>query len=216
MDSPHLFCMAVDGSLLAPKTRFDWLSKDEERLLAAIGSTRRRAQFAAGRWLLHHAAREVFGTAKYRLDVVDERPVVTLEGTRTPAAVSLSHSGDVVVCGLAPSGLLGVDVERVRPRKQWDGLADFALHPDERSRLAELPEAARWQGFYRVWTLKEALAKALGVGLALPFNRISFSAQNRIDSAPADGEFADGAWNFCTPELGAGYAAAAAWRQADS
>jgi 4'-phosphopantetheinyl transferase len=216
MDSPHLFCMAVDGSLLAPKTRFDWLSKDEERLLAAIGSTRRRAQFAAGRWLLHHAAREVFGTAKYRLDVVDERPVVTLEEARAPAAVSLSHSGDVVLCGLAPSGLLGVDVERIRPRKQWEGLARFALHPAELRRLADLPEAARWQGFYRLWTLKEALAKALGVGLALPFNRISFSAQNRVDSAPPGEQFADGAWNFYTPQPGSGYAAAAAWREAGS
>jgi 4'-phosphopantetheinyl transferase len=141
---------------------------------------------------------------------------VTLDGAPAPAAVSLSHSGDVVICGLAPSGLLGVDVERVRPRKQWDGLAEFALHPSERRRLDELPDAARWRGFYRLWTLKEALAKALGVGLALPFNRISFSADNQIDAAPPGGEFDAGVWNFYTPQLGHGYAAAAAWREARS
>jgi 4'-phosphopantetheinyl transferase len=197
MEKPALFCMELDKSLLVP-------------------ATRRRAQFAAGRWLLHHAAREVFGAAKYLVEVVDERPVVTLEGARAPAAVSLSHSGEVVLCGLAPSGLLGVDVERIRARKQWDGLAEFALHPSELRRLAELPDAARWRGFYRIWTLKEALAKALGVGLALPFNRISFSAENRVESAPPGEEFADGVWNFYTPQLGSGYAVAAAWREAGS
>jgi 4'-phosphopantetheinyl transferase EntD len=193
MEKPALFCTELDHSTLASVTR-------------------RRAQFEAGRRLLHHAAREVFGAATYRVEVVDERPVVTLEGAPAPAAASLSHSADVVICGLAASGLLGVDVERIRPRKQWEGLAEFALHPDESRRLEELPDADRWQGFYRVWTLKEALAKALGVGLALPFNRISFDAQNRIEAAPSGAEFANGVWNFYTPQLGSGYAAAAAWR----
>jgi 4'-phosphopantetheinyl transferase len=195
MEKPQLFCVELDSSAL-------------------VSAPRRRAQFEAGRRLLHHAAREVFGAAKYVVEVVDERPVVTLDGAPAPAAVSLSHSGDVVICGLAPSGLLGVDVERIRPRKHWDGLAEFALHPSELRRLAQLPDAARWPGFYRVWTLKEALAKALGVGLALPFNRISFSAENRVESAPPGEEFADGVWNFYTPQLGSGYAAAAAWRDA--
>jgi 4'-phosphopantetheinyl transferase len=197
MEKPALFCIELDPSARAP-------------------GTLRRAQFAAGRSLLHHAAREVFGAAKYRVEVADERPVVTLEGAGAPAAVSLSHSADVVVCGVARAGLLGVDVERIRPRKQWEGLAEFALHPSELRRLEELPEAARWRGFYRAWTLKEALAKALGVGLALPFNRISFDAQNRIEAAPPGEEFADGVWNFYTPQLGSGYAAAAAWREASS
>jgi 4'-phosphopantetheinyl transferase len=197
MEKPPLFCVDLDPVLRA-------------------GTTRRRAQFEVGRRLLHHAAREIFGTAKYSVEVVDERPVLTVKGARAPACVSLSHSGDVVMCGLAPSGLLGVDVERIRPRKHWEGLAEFALHPSELRRLVKLPDAARWPGFYRVWTLKEALAKALGVGLALPFNRISFDAQNRIESAPPGEEFADGVWNFYTPQLGSGYAAAAAWREASS
>jgi 4'-phosphopantetheinyl transferase len=150
------------------------------------------------------------------VEVLDERPVVTLEGAPAPAAASISHSGDVVICGLAASGLLGVDVERIRPRRQWEGLAEFALHPTELRQLEELSDAERWPAFYRVWTLKEALAKALGAGLGLPFNRISFDAQNRIEAAPSGAEFANGAWNFYTPQLGGGYAAAAAWREGSS
>jgi phosphopantetheinyl transferase len=197
MEKPALFCAELDDSELA-------------------SATRRRAQFEAGRKLLHHAAGEIFGAARYVVEVLDERPVVTLEGAPAPAAASISHSGDVVICGLAASGLLGVDVERIRPRRQWEGLAEFALHPTELRQLEELSDAERWPAFYRVWTLKEALAKALGAGLGLPFNRISFDAQNRIEAAPSGAEFANGAWNFYTPQLGGGYAAAAAWREGSS
>jgi 4'-phosphopantetheinyl transferase len=209
--------MAIPPAFVGADAEPAWLSGEEKTARAAMGSLRRRAQFAAGRWLLHHAGTFVLGrNARYRVQLTEERPFLAIEGAKAPMAASLSHSGDRVLCALAPSGLVGVDVERIRARKRWDELASFALHPAERERLDGLEGEARWQGFYRVWTLKEAMAKALGVGLALPFNRIAFSADNRIDSAPGGREFARGAWHFYTLALGADYAAAAAWRHGEA
>jgi len=214
---PHVFAMAIPPEFVGTAAAPEWLSAEEKAALAAMGSPRRRAQFAAGRWLLHHAGTLVLGgNSRYRVQLVEERPFLAIEGAEAPMAASLSHSGDRVLCALAPAGLVGVDVERIRARKRWDELASFALHPAEREHLDALEGEARWQGFYRVWTLKEAMAKALGVGLALPFNRIAFSADNRIASAPREEEFTDGIWHLYTLALGAGYAAAAAWREAGS
>jgi 4'-phosphopantetheinyl transferase len=147
------------------------------------------------------------------VQLVDARPFFVLEGAEGRLAASLSHSGDRVLCAIASAGLVGVDVERIRPRKEWDELASVVLHPAERERLEALEGEPRWQGFYRIWTLKEAMAKALGVGLALPFNRIAFSADNRIDPASREQEFTRGNWHFYTLGLGPDYAAAAAWRE---
>jgi 4'-phosphopantetheinyl transferase len=181
--------------------------------LEQIGSPTRRAQFEAGRWLLHHAAREAFGGANYRVELRDERPVVTVEGASAPAAVSLSHTGDYVLCGIAASGLLGVDVELVRPRKQWEGIAEFALHPAERRRLSGLPDRDLWPAFYRLWTLKEALAKALGVGLAMPFSDVCLSDEARIEEAPVGHGLTERAWNLRPLEAPTGMAAAVAWSE---
>jgi len=211
---PRLFAMAIPSSLRRGTRHPEWLSDAENAAMAAMGSATRRAQFAAGRWLLHHCARKALGEGvRYRLRLIDERPFLSVDGAREPIAASLSHSADQVLCAIAPSGLVGVDVERIRPRNEWDQLAAFVLHPAERSRAEASTEAARWRGFYRVWTLKEALAKALGVGLALPFNRILFSDDNRIAEAPRAPEFAEGLWHFYTPAVGAEYATAAAWRE---
>ena len=214
---PHVFAMVVPPAFLAADAELEWLSTEEKSARAAMGSARRRAQFAAGRWLLQHAGRFVLGdSARYRVQLVDERPFLAIEGAAARVAASLSHSGDRVLGALATAGLVGVDVERIRPRKEWDELASFALHPAERERIDALQGAARWRGFYRAWTLKEAMAKALGIGLALPFNRISFSTDNCIEAAPRGDGLMDGIWHFYTLELGAEYAAAAAWREASA
>src|SRR5258706_13697182 len=207
---PQVFAMAIPPSLRRGMRRPEWLSEAENPAMSAMGSATRRAQFAAGRWLLHHCARRVLGEgARYRLQLIDERPFIAFDSARAPMAASLSHSRDQVLCAIAPTGLVGVDVERIRPRNEWDQLAAFVLHPAERARAEAATDVARWRGFYRVWTLKEAMAKALGVGLALPFNRILFSEDNRIVEASRAPEITEGVWHFYTPAVGAEYAAAA-------
>ena len=118
-----------------------------------------------------------------------------------------------MLCGIARSGRLGVDVERIRPRRDWEGLAQVVLHPLEREELGLLSENLRWTGFYRAWTLKEALGKALGVGLALPFDRIRVSAEGRLEEGAAIAGLSAARWRFRTLDAGPGLAAAVAWSE---
>jgi 4'-phosphopantetheinyl transferase len=114
---------------------------------------------------------------------------------------------------VAERGALGVDVEQCLPRRcGWAALAGRALHPVERARLEALPESARWRGFYQSWTLKEALAKALGVGLALPFEEIAFSSACRIEAAPDGHGVTVADWRFSMPDVGVAAVAAVAWK----
>lgn len=166
-------------------------------LLAERGA-RRRVQSASARQLLRYAAEQTFG------------PGCKIESI---PATSISHSGNVVLCGLAREGRLGVDVERIRPRKDWEGLAGAVLHRVERQELAALSENLRWAGFYRAWTFKEALGKALGIGLALPFHRILISQEGLLEEGSGIAGLSGAHWQFRALDAGPGFAAAVAWSE---
>ncbi|MFF8806328.1 4'-phosphopantetheinyl transferase family protein [Streptomyces omiyaensis] len=88
------------------------------------------------------------------------RPAV--EGPPGAPHFSLSHSGDVVLIGIA-ARTVGVDVEGF-PKAATVREVTPALHPLERAEITaagETPEA-----FARVWSRKEAYLKGLGIGMA--------------------------------------------------
>lgn len=78
---------------------------------------------------------------------------------------SLSHSAGHAALLLAPAGMrLGVDLEALRPR-DYLRIARFAFHEQELSALEASAGEARSELFYVLWTLKEALGKALQLSL---------------------------------------------------
>ncbi len=86
---------------------------------------------------------------------------------------NLSHSGERAIVAVTRSGRLGVDVEETRAVRWMLRIAERRFAPDERRRLLDAPEGKRTETFLRLWTAKEALAKALGVGLGVPFRSFS-------------------------------------------
>jgi 4'-phosphopantetheinyl transferase len=62
---------------------------------------------------------------------------------------------------------LGIDVERIKPAAIWP-MAERVFSVQEVAALRALPAAHQLDAFYRGWTRKEAYAKALGTGFALP------------------------------------------------
>jgi phosphopantetheinyl transferase len=190
----------------------DWLTPAEADRAAAIARPERRAQFVTGRWLLRYAAARVFGGDGYRLDCIEGRPVI-MAAEPGPASLSLSHSGGLVVCAAGRVQALGVDVEQIRPRGEWSTLSAWTLHPRERARLEGFGEAQRWRAFYQAWTFKEALAKALGVGVfGLAFDCIEVSEDGLLEQTPPDERLRLGDWRLCPLRVGEGFAAAVAWR----
>jgi 4'-phosphopantetheinyl transferase len=78
---------------------------------------------------------------------------------------SLSHARSMVACAWAPGGLLGIDVEEIPDREPDGVLLAACCSPEEIARLRALPAPDRSLEFTRLWTLKEAVAKARGAGL---------------------------------------------------
>jgi 4'-phosphopantetheinyl transferase len=76
---------------------------------------------------------------------------------------NMSHSGDMVLVALARSEV-GVDVEYRDANIHIDAIGKMVLTDAEREYLHDFDGDARIRVFYRFWTSKEAVAKAMGVG----------------------------------------------------
>lgn len=81
-----------------------------------------------------------------------------------PLEISAGSSGDIAVLGLAMHLRLGVDVECPREVSAFD-LGAVALTARERAHLDEARHEERSALLLRCWTRKEALLKAVGLGL---------------------------------------------------
>lgn len=98
--------------------------------------------------------------------------------------VSLSHADAVVAAALSWDAPVGVDVERLRPLADRGALARTALSATERQAVEELPAALRDAQVLRFWTRKEAVAKALGTGLATNLRGIVTTARGAVVALP--------------------------------
>ena len=121
---------------------------------------------------------------------------------------NLSHSGEWVVLALARGFEVGVDIEQVKPVQDRAALAAGFFHPRER----EAGDAMTDEQFLRVWTRKEALSKAIGLGLGLAPDSFAVSGPGReaavVDLPPPHGPAAR--WRLLDLPAPTGYVAAAA------
>jgi len=95
-------------------------------------------------------------------------------------AFNLSHSAQLAVLATAPSGDIGVDIERLQPMADMDLLAAHHFTAAEQAELAALPAGARTRAFLLGWTRKEACMKAAGCGLQVEPSGI----ETGLSSAP--------------------------------
>lgn len=140
-----------------------WSRSEDRDYCQRRAFVRAQNESLLGRALLRALLRESVGADRYFFQQ-DGRGKLSVQGAPGGVSpdVSLSHSRGMVLAGVSLSGPLGVDIETHRPRA-FAQLADFAFGPLERSRVREMGAGE----FYRIWTLREAIAKATGEGLAM-------------------------------------------------
>lgn len=95
---------------------------------------------------------------------------------QVPLAFNLSHSGNTAILAISQERLLGVDVEQWQRPRNYLALAEHFFAPQESAWLRSLTEAEQAIQFYRLWTLKEALLKAQGCGIANNLAQLCFVA----------------------------------------
>jgi len=138
-----------------------------------------RRSFVAAHALTRHMLARVGGrdARAWRFDSgADGKPHILSLPPDSRLGFNLSHTARMVAAAVTRAGDVGIDVEAVdRAPPDIMAFADAHFAPDEAAGLRALPDdRSIRERFMRLWTLKEAVVKATGRGLAQPLNAFSF------------------------------------------
>ena len=133
-----------------------------------------RAAHALARFALSSCETSVPPDAWVFEETAQGRPEISA-GHGVPALrFNISHTRSVVACIVTRGLDCGVDVESINCCSDHHDLDRSVLAPSELSAFAAVADTKHPTLFCRYWTLKEAYAKALGLGMSLAFDRTAF------------------------------------------
>jgi 4'-phosphopantetheinyl transferase len=168
-----------------------------------------RPEARSGSLLAHAALRALLArqTARRRwVFQFDPSGKLRVKATDSAAAadVSVAHTKGMAACAVSHIGPIGIDLEAHRPRAH-EAIARYGFGTKEQAIIARQGAAA----FYRIWTLREAMGKATGQGLAL-----ATDGRDHIEARPEQGCWImhqqTGIWRLAHYVLEAGYSLALA------
>ncbi len=130
-----------------------------------------------------------------------------------PLQFNLAHSGNLALAAITREVEAGVDLERHRSEIAGEAIARRFFSPAETAWLLGLAEAARLDGFYRIWTAKEAFVKAHGAGLGFGLQEFTVAVGERWEVVEVRGDQEEARrWSLWRLDPGEGYTGAAAVR----
>lgn len=154
-----------------------YLSEDERERAARFVFARDRDRYVVGRGRLRRILSE-------RCDVPPGKIRFSYGAHGKPAIAggpnfNLSHSGGWAALALCAGNKveLGLDIEVHRPIDE--SVVEHYFSATERIALDGLAVDLRETGFFRCWTRKEAVLKAIGSGMALPLDAFDVTLDPR-------------------------------------
>lgn len=124
---------------------------------------------------------------------------------------NLAHTPGLALLVVTREGPLGVDAERIRRTERAMDVARAFFSPVEVASLTPLSDDERQLAFLRCWTRKEAVVKALGLGLSVPLDAFDVSVGEHAALIATRSSFpGSGSWQLHDLPLPAGYVGALA------
>ena len=181
------------------------LSIGERARADALWRAEDRRDYVAAHALLRRALASTTGRGPEEL--VFERdalgkPFLAQAGQAPPRDFSLSHSAGLVACAISAAHAIGIDVEAINGAIDVSRIAARYFTVEEATALVRCPVEDRAWRFFELWTLKEALLKAAGIGPATTLDRVSFRVNGgRVHLVSAPPEIGM-AWTLALIDIG--------------
>ncbi len=150
------------------------LDQTEHSRAALMSNKARHEHFIAGRALLRHclsaAAADTVQPAEWQF-VNGAHGKPSVKSSLPQLHFSISHADGLIAVAISPVGQLGIDLELVTDARDNSPTVDQLTHR-EQAWLHQHGEADRWSAFLKLWTAKEAVSKATGLGCGVDFHDI--------------------------------------------
>ena len=175
----HIWKIALDDPALKPEDLYnDILSEDERERADRFRFSEYGNRFIAARACL----RKILGTYcnTKPSDIVFEynehgKPGIPEGSNLEEIQFNLSHSGDLALCAITKERAVGIDIEFLRQVTRPEKILERFFSDRERAYYYSQPESMKIRAFLKLWTIKEALSKALGTGFSSQLKEIDLS-----------------------------------------
>lgn len=171
----HLFRFEKNPSFYSTFDFLSLLSSEESYRYSSLKNESRQREFLWSRLLLRSLLSSYLDRETKTIQISYQakgKPFVENAGLY----FNLSHSGDLIACSFARAEV-GIDIEKmeetVKVQERCALLAKSYFSSDEQVYLFDQSPESWTSTFFRIFTLKEAYAKALGRGLSLPFDQFT-------------------------------------------
>ena len=158
--------------LLTPPERAQWQRFRFARLRHQYLITRALVRTTLSRYIDIEPRNWQFSKNEYG------RPEIMTGENIEPLRFNLSHTTDLIICGVILKSDIGVDVENMKRNGTTVEIANRFFSPQEVKDLSSIPEKQQLARFFDYWTLKESYIKARGMGLSLPLEQFTFHISN--------------------------------------
>ncbi len=151
-------------------TWFHTMSEERRNEVTRIVNEKKRTSKIVSDYLCRKAVSEFCGVAPNEI-IFLKNDFGKPYAKNLPVHFSISHSADIVVCAVSEKEI-GIDTEKIR-----------SFNPKAAEKFAAEKELeyirSGKNGFFEIWTLKEAYFKCIGTGLGANIKSIAFEIDDK-------------------------------------
>jgi 4'-phosphopantetheinyl transferase len=173
LESKRWFCTLRDVLSQAELERMSCFVFDQDRNIYAM-------THLLARYALTSCAPDIAPNVWVFEQTSSGRPEIAHPRMETRLRFNISHTQGFIACIVTAELDCGIDIERINHNIDLASLVNHILTASEIDSIGAQPDSARAESFLCRWTIKEAYAKARGLGLTLPFNRIAVDLEPPI------------------------------------
>lgn len=193
------------------------LSNDEWKRVDRYVRLKDASQFSIIRGLLRWLLGHYLGEAPDRLTFnygKFGKPSLDTGSSKAMISFNVSHSKDMALIAFAIDTELGVDIEYIGQPIDYEKIATRFFSASETKALLRTDINQKLSMFYRLWTCKESFVKAVGTGLAMPFDYfdVCLSSDETISLSSLGNQTETAGWSIAEVKPANDYAAALAVR----
>jgi 4'-phosphopantetheinyl transferase len=173
-------CFYWSSKELPLPSKENFLTFEECLQFETFQDPKRQSQFLHSRWLLKSLLTDILGFAPSEIKTTIGplgKPQLLTEQNPNGFQFSLSHTTEVIFIGFSRGHQIGADIEKRVEKKNIDEIAARFFHPREAAwMLSATTPNERLTRFFRLWSMKEAIIKAVGGGVFKNIHQFSLDA----------------------------------------
>lgn len=200
-DHVHIWRASLDYSKSKLNLLIGSLSKDEIERANRFYFEKDRMQFIVRRGILKQIISKYLEIDPKNLLFEYNpfgKPFLVTNSLKNNIKFNMSHSKNMALYCISSQKDVGIDIEFTQKKVEFHLIIERFFSHNEKAFIQNITTNKRKEAFFKIWTRKEAILKALGKGISFPLEKVdvSFNKENFITQINDndDGQFTESSW----------------------